>query len=57
MLRPVHEDEKSYVLVDAGSQMAGSDVCRKGIGDHGRRRPWGCSRKGWMWCLGTWFSG
>uniref|UniRef100_A0A8C3C6E2 Mitochondrial ribosomal protein L13 n=1 Tax=Cairina moschata TaxID=8855 RepID=A0A8C3C6E2_CAIMO len=19
-------------------------------------RPWGCSRKGWTWCLGTWFS-
>uniref|UniRef100_A0A8B9IG16 Uncharacterized protein n=1 Tax=Anser cygnoides TaxID=8845 RepID=A0A8B9IG16_ANSCY len=20
-------------------------------------RPWGCSRKGWMFCLGTWSSG
>ena len=22
-----------------------------------RRRPWGCSRRGWTWCLGTRFSG
>uniref|UniRef100_A0A8B9TSW2 SRCR domain-containing protein n=1 Tax=Anas platyrhynchos TaxID=8839 RepID=A0A8B9TSW2_ANAPL len=22
-----------------------------------RPRPWGCSRRGWTWCLGTWFSG
>lgn len=20
-------------------------------------RPWGCSRKDWTWCIGTWFSG
>ena len=53
----LHRGGLGWKLGDISSQ---KELSGLGTGCPGRwwsHRPWGCSRKGWTWCLGTWFSG